>query len=96
MAPRAICTKRSCSRPWPRGAARREGHGDPGDRYEPWTRGGATPYTNCVPRPTSTENNPYLAMITAESALQERAPLFAGHTEITLSFPKEATAWIEV
>jgi phosphoribosyl 1,2-cyclic phosphodiesterase len=41
-------------------------------------------------------NNPYLAMITAKSALQERAPLFAGDTEITLSFPKEATAWIEV
>lgn len=41
-------------------------------------------------------NNPYLAKITAESALQERAPLFAGDTEITLSFPKEATAWIEV
>src|SRR6267378_2201519 len=41
-------------------------------------------------------NNPYLAKITAESALQERSPLFAGDTEITLSFPKEATAWIEV
>ena len=41
-------------------------------------------------------NNPYLAKITAESALQERSPLFAGDTDITLSFPKEATAWIEV
>jgi phosphoribosyl 1,2-cyclic phosphodiesterase len=41
-------------------------------------------------------NNPYLAKITAESALQERSPLFAGDTEITLSFPKEPTAWIEV
>ena len=41
-------------------------------------------------------NNPYLAKITAESALQERAPLFAKDTEITLSFPKEPTAWIEV
>src|ERR1700730_14534153 len=41
-------------------------------------------------------NNPYLARITAESALQERSPLFAGDTAITLSFPKEATAWIEV
>src|SRR5437660_10594073 len=41
-------------------------------------------------------NNPYLAKITAETALRERAPLFAGDTEITLSFPKEPTAWIEV
>jgi phosphoribosyl 1,2-cyclic phosphodiesterase len=41
-------------------------------------------------------NNPYLAKITAESALQERSPLFAGDTEIRLSFPKEPTAWIEV
>ncbi len=41
-------------------------------------------------------NNPYLAKITAESALHERAPLFQCETEVTLSFPKEATAWIEV
>lgn len=41
-------------------------------------------------------NNPYLAKITAESALRERSPLFADDTEITLSFPKEPTAWIEV
>src|SRR5437879_2853028 len=41
-------------------------------------------------------NNPYLAKITAETALRERAPLFAGDTEIMLSFPKEPTAWIEV
>jgi phosphoribosyl 1,2-cyclic phosphodiesterase len=41
-------------------------------------------------------NNPYLAQITAETALRERAPLFAGDTSITLSFPKEPTAWIEV
>lgn len=41
-------------------------------------------------------NNPYLAKITSESALQERSPLFARDTEITLSFPKEPTAWIEV
>ncbi|HJZ80208.1 MAG TPA: MBL fold metallo-hydrolase [Pyrinomonadaceae bacterium] len=41
-------------------------------------------------------NNPYLAKITAETALQERAPLFAGDTQVTLSFPKEPTAWIEV
>jgi phosphoribosyl 1,2-cyclic phosphodiesterase len=41
-------------------------------------------------------NNPYLAKITAESALQERSPLFPQDTEIKLSFPKEATTWIEV
>ena len=41
-------------------------------------------------------NNPYLAKITAESALRERSPLFVDDTEITLSFPKEPTAWIEV
>lgn len=41
-------------------------------------------------------NNPYLAKITAETALRERAPLFAGDTEVTLSFPKEPTAWIEL
>lgn len=41
-------------------------------------------------------NNPYLAKITAETALRERAPLFPATTEITLSFPKEPTAWIEV
>ena len=41
-------------------------------------------------------NNPYLAKITAESALRERAPLFQCETEVTLSFPKEPTAWIEV
>jgi hypothetical protein len=41
-------------------------------------------------------NNPYLAKITAEVALQERAPLFPAETEISLSFPKEPTPWIEV
>jgi phosphoribosyl 1,2-cyclic phosphodiesterase len=41
-------------------------------------------------------NNPYLAKITAETALYDRAPLFPGQTEITLSFPKEPTAWFEV
>src|SRR5438552_467652 len=40
-------------------------------------------------------NNPYLAKITAETALRERAPLFPTCTEVTLSFPKEPTAWIE-
>ena len=32
----------------------------------------------------------------AEVALQERAPLFHADTQITLSFPKEPTPWIEV
>ena len=41
-------------------------------------------------------NNPYLAKITAEVALQERAPLFPADAEITLSFPREPTPWIEV
>ena len=41
-------------------------------------------------------NNPYLAKITAETALFERSPLFRTDTEIVLSFPKEPTAWIEV
>lgn len=41
-------------------------------------------------------NNPYLAQICAEVALQERAPLFPADTKITLSFPKEPTPWIEV
>jgi phosphoribosyl 1,2-cyclic phosphodiesterase len=41
-------------------------------------------------------NNPYLAKICAEVALQERAPLFRGDTTISLSFPKEPTPWIEV
>jgi phosphoribosyl 1,2-cyclic phosphodiesterase len=41
-------------------------------------------------------NNPYVAKITAEVALQERAPLFRAETEISLSFPKEPTPWIEL
>jgi len=41
-------------------------------------------------------NNPYLAKISAEVALQERSPLFHSDTQITLSFPKEPTPWIEV
>ena len=41
-------------------------------------------------------NNPYLAKITAEVALQERPPLFPSDAEIILSFPKEPTPWIEV
>ncbi|CAN5671759.1 MAG: MBL fold metallo-hydrolase [Pyrinomonadaceae bacterium] len=41
-------------------------------------------------------NNPYLAKISAEVALQERSPLFHSDTQISLSFPKEPTPWIEV
>ena len=41
-------------------------------------------------------NNPYVAKLNAEIALQERAPLFRAETEITLSFPKEPTGWIEL
>jgi len=41
-------------------------------------------------------NNPYLAQITADVALQERAPLFYGYTQVSLSSPKEPTPWIEV
>jgi phosphoribosyl 1,2-cyclic phosphodiesterase len=41
-------------------------------------------------------NNPYLAKITAEVALYERAPLFPTETQIVLSYPKEPTPWIEV
>jgi len=41
-------------------------------------------------------NNPYLAKISAEVALQERFPLFHTDTQISLSFPKEPTPWIEV
>jgi phosphoribosyl 1,2-cyclic phosphodiesterase len=42
-------------------------------------------------------NNPYVAKIMAESALAERAPLFRTvDTQITLSFPKEPTPWIEL
>ena len=41
-------------------------------------------------------NNPYLAKINAEVALQERAPLFYGFTEVSLSYPKEPTPWIEI
>ena len=41
-------------------------------------------------------NNPYLAKICAESALEERAPLFRADTRVTLSFAGEPTPWIEV
>src|SRR5918997_1010387 len=41
-------------------------------------------------------NNPYVAKITAETALRERAPLFQTGTEIILSHHKEPTRWIEL
>lgn len=40
-------------------------------------------------------NNPYVAHITAQSALQERPPLFAAETELILSHSKEPTKWLE-
>ncbi len=41
-------------------------------------------------------NNPYVALITAQQALQERGLLFQPTTQISLSFPKEPTPWIEL
>jgi phosphoribosyl 1,2-cyclic phosphodiesterase len=40
-------------------------------------------------------NEPHLARLMAESALQMRSPLFKAETQITLSRPKEPTAWLE-
>lgn len=39
-------------------------------------------------------NEPHLARLMAESALQMRPPLFRTETKITLSSPKEPTEWI--
>lgn len=39
-------------------------------------------------------NEPHLAKITAETALQMRPPLFKAETTITISHPKQPTAWI--
>jgi len=41
-------------------------------------------------------NNPYVAKLTAESALRERGSLFQTATQVTLSHPKEPTPWIEL
>jgi phosphoribosyl 1,2-cyclic phosphodiesterase len=41
-------------------------------------------------------NNPFVAKISAESALRERGSLFQTTTEITLSHAKEPTRWIEL
>jgi phosphoribosyl 1,2-cyclic phosphodiesterase len=40
-------------------------------------------------------NEPHLARLMAESALQMRSPLFKAETQITLSRPKEPTNWFE-
>ena len=40
-------------------------------------------------------NDPHLARLTAETALQMRAPLFKAETTITLSHPKQPTDWIQ-
>jgi phosphoribosyl 1,2-cyclic phosphodiesterase len=41
-------------------------------------------------------NNPHLAKLTAEVALQERGSLFHSAAKVTLSHPKEPTPWIEL
>ncbi|HRJ87966.1 MAG TPA: MBL fold metallo-hydrolase [Pyrinomonadaceae bacterium] len=41
-------------------------------------------------------NEPNLARITAESALQMRSPLFRAEAEITISEPKRPTDWIAI
>jgi phosphoribosyl 1,2-cyclic phosphodiesterase len=41
-------------------------------------------------------NNPYVAKLSAEIALQERGMLFQTTTKITLSFAREPTPWIEL
>ncbi len=41
-------------------------------------------------------NNPHVAKLTAEVALQERGGLFRTDAKITLSYPKEPTPWIEL
>ena len=39
-------------------------------------------------------NEPHLARLTAETALQMRAPLFPSQTKVSLSSHKEPTEWI--
>lgn len=39
-------------------------------------------------------NEPHLARISAETALQMRAPLFRAETKITVSHPKRPTEWV--
>jgi phosphoribosyl 1,2-cyclic phosphodiesterase len=40
-------------------------------------------------------NEPHLARLMAETALQMRSPLFKAETKITISYCREATDWIE-
>jgi phosphoribosyl 1,2-cyclic phosphodiesterase len=40
-------------------------------------------------------NDPALALITAQTSLKMRAPLFAVDTKITLSRPTDPTEWFE-
>ena len=40
-------------------------------------------------------NEPHLARLTAQTALQMRAPLFKAETHITISYHREPTVWIE-
>ncbi len=40
-------------------------------------------------------NEPHLARLTAQTALQMRSPLFKTETQITISYHREPTAWIE-
>jgi phosphoribosyl 1,2-cyclic phosphodiesterase len=41
-------------------------------------------------------NNPYVAEISAVSALRARAPLFSDQYKVMLSHPREPTPWVEV
>lgn len=41
-------------------------------------------------------NEPHLARLTAQTALQMRAPLFKAETEITISYHREPTVWISL
>jgi phosphoribosyl 1,2-cyclic phosphodiesterase len=40
-------------------------------------------------------NEPHLARLTAQTALQMRAPLFKAETEVIISYHREPTVWIE-
>lgn len=40
-------------------------------------------------------NEPHLARLTAQTAIKMRAPLFKAETEITISYHREPTDWIE-
>jgi phosphoribosyl 1,2-cyclic phosphodiesterase len=40
-------------------------------------------------------NEPHLARLTAQTALQMRSPLFKVETQITISYHREPTDWIE-